>query len=73
MPLVDLHLISMSAVQAPKPLLPNYGYGSARTYLQDVNMLILLNGGERTLNEFKDVGCVHHLPCGIKSDPSCPL
>ncbi|ETW76185.1 hypothetical protein HETIRDRAFT_390575 [Heterobasidion irregulare TC 32-1] len=41
---------------APEPLLPNYGYGSARTYLQDVNMLILLNAGERTLNEFKDIG-----------------
>ncbi|KAI0056503.1 S-adenosyl-L-methionine-dependent methyltransferase [Artomyces pyxidatus] len=37
---------------APKPLLPNYGYGSTRTYLQDVNMLILLNAGERTLEEF---------------------
>ena len=63
----------MSAVQAPKPLLPNYGYGSLRTYLSDVNMLILLNAGERTLNEFKEMGYVYRLPCGITSDTPCPL
>ncbi|THH16261.1 hypothetical protein EW146_g4345 [Bondarzewia mesenterica] len=44
------------AEAAPRPLLPNYGFGSIRSYLQDVNMLILLNAGERTLDEFKDLG-----------------
>lgn len=43
-------------VQAPHPLLPNYGYGSTRAYYQDVMMQILLNGGERTLEEYKALG-----------------
>ncbi|KAI0044137.1 S-adenosyl-L-methionine-dependent methyltransferase [Auriscalpium vulgare] len=41
---------------APKPLLPNFGYGNTRTYLQDVHMCIVLNACERTLAEFKDLG-----------------
>ncbi|KAI0040338.1 S-adenosyl-L-methionine-dependent methyltransferase, partial [Auriscalpium vulgare] len=49
-------VIDAGVETAPKPLLPNYGYGSARTYLSDVNMLILLNAGERTLEEFKEIG-----------------
>ncbi|KAA1473174.1 S-adenosyl-L-methionine-dependent methyltransferase [Dentipellis sp. KUC8613] len=41
---------------APKPLLPNYGYGSARAYTEDVSMLVLTNAGERTLDEFLAIG-----------------
>ncbi|TFY76535.1 hypothetical protein EWM64_g7478 [Hericium alpestre] len=41
---------------APKPLLPNYGYGNSRAYMQDVNMLVLTNAGERTLDEFLAIG-----------------
>ncbi|THH16220.1 hypothetical protein EW146_g4386 [Bondarzewia mesenterica] len=44
------------AEKAPEPLLPNYGFGGIRSYLQDVNMLVLLNAGERTLEEFADLG-----------------
>ncbi|THH16200.1 hypothetical protein EW146_g4400 [Bondarzewia mesenterica] len=41
---------------APKPLLPSYGYGRSRAYLQDVNMHMLTNAGERTLDEFIELG-----------------
>ncbi|KAG6886736.1 hypothetical protein C0995_005346 [Termitomyces sp. Mi166 len=36
---------------APFPLLPNYGAGSARTYYQDMTMLIMYISKERTLDE----------------------
>ncbi|KAI0693727.1 S-adenosyl-L-methionine-dependent methyltransferase [Cytidiella melzeri] len=41
---------------APKPLLPSYGAGSARTFLQDIAMLVLLNSQERTLEQIKEIG-----------------
>ncbi|KAG5723110.1 Sterigmatocystin 8-O-methyltransferase [Termitomyces sp. T112] len=37
--------------RAPYPLLPNYGAGSARTYYQDMTMLVMYISKERTLNE----------------------
>ncbi|KAG6811149.1 hypothetical protein H0H92_008767 [Tricholoma furcatifolium] len=37
--------------RAPSPLLPNYGAGSARTYNQDMTMLIMYISKERTLDE----------------------
>lgn len=41
---------------APEPLLPNYGAGNIRPYHQDLNMLCMLNAGQRTLDEFKTLG-----------------
>jgi hypothetical protein len=41
---------------APEPLLPNYGVGRIRRYGLDVNMMCALNGRERTLREFIDIG-----------------
>ncbi|KAF9014286.1 S-adenosyl-L-methionine-dependent methyltransferase [Cyathus striatus] len=38
--------------QAPEPLLANYGMGRVRLYEQDLNMMILMNSKERTLQEF---------------------
>ena len=43
-------------IQAPKPLLPSYGAGAARTFLQDIAMLVLLNSQERTLDQIKEIG-----------------
>lgn len=40
-------------LQAPEPLLPNFGAGSSRPFMQDVEMMILLNAGEHTLDELK--------------------
>ncbi|KAF5310051.1 hypothetical protein D9619_010480 [Psilocybe cf. subviscida] len=48
--------------QAPEPLLANYGVGRARLYQQDLNMMILLNSKERTLQEFVQLG----ESCGFK-------
>ena len=42
--------------QAPEPLLPNYGVGSIRQYNLDLNMLVLLNGKQRTFEEFVGIG-----------------
>ncbi|TCD63099.1 hypothetical protein EIP91_006003 [Steccherinum ochraceum] len=42
--------------QAPKPLLPNFGVGSARLFSQDISMMALFNAGERTLDEIKTLG-----------------
>ncbi|KIJ34900.1 hypothetical protein M422DRAFT_782646 [Sphaerobolus stellatus SS14] len=41
--------------QAPEPLLPNYGMGRVRLYKQDINMMLLCNGKERTLQEFIEI------------------
>ncbi|KAI0066568.1 S-adenosyl-L-methionine-dependent methyltransferase [Artomyces pyxidatus] len=41
---------------APAPLLPNYGAGAKRAYLQDINMLDLLNAKERTVGELAALG-----------------
>ncbi|KAJ7151574.1 S-adenosyl-L-methionine-dependent methyltransferase [Mycena filopes] len=35
--------------KAPEPLLPNFGVGRVRQYAQDINMMICVNGQERTL------------------------
>ncbi|KDQ22115.1 hypothetical protein PLEOSDRAFT_1109237 [Pleurotus ostreatus PC15] len=45
-----------SNAQAPAPLLPNYGAGNKRLYQQDMNMMILFNSKERTLEEFIKLG-----------------
>ncbi|KAJ3576709.1 hypothetical protein NP233_g252 [Leucocoprinus birnbaumii] len=42
--------------QAPEPLLPNYGDGRLRQYTMDINMMTLLNSGERTLDVFIRLG-----------------
>jgi len=47
---------SMNSSLAPKPLLPNYGAGNIRPYYQDLNMLCVMNAGERTIDEFKALG-----------------
>ncbi|KAG6916944.1 hypothetical protein DXG01_004631 [Tephrocybe rancida] len=39
-------------VEAPEPLLPNYGEGRIRQYNLDVCLMVLLNSRERTLEEF---------------------
>ncbi|KAJ7634568.1 S-adenosyl-L-methionine-dependent methyltransferase [Roridomyces roridus] len=41
---------------APEPLLPNYGMGRVRLYAQDINMMVVVNGQERTLAEFIQMG-----------------
>ncbi|KZW01620.1 S-adenosyl-L-methionine-dependent methyltransferase [Exidia glandulosa HHB12029] len=38
--------------RAPFPLLPNYGVGTQKKYYQDLNMLALFNGRERTVDDF---------------------
>ena len=42
--------------QAPEPLLPNYGVGSIRQYNLDLDMMVMLNSKERTLEEFTAIG-----------------
>ena len=44
------------AMQAPEPLLPSYGAANTRPFRQDINMLIQVNGKERTLDEFIELG-----------------
>ncbi|KAJ7048491.1 S-adenosyl-L-methionine-dependent methyltransferase [Mycena amicta] len=41
---------------APSPLLPNYGQGRIRQYYLDVSLMVLLNSGERTLDEYVELG-----------------
>jgi hypothetical protein len=43
-------------MQAPKPLLPNFGSGNIRLYNQDVNMLVMANSTERTFAEYTALG-----------------
>lgn len=45
----DAHL------QAPEPLLPNYGTANLYTYASDINMLALLNAKERTVAELVEL------------------
>ena len=49
-------IVMTQAIQAPEPLLPNFGAGSSRPFMQDVEMMILLNAGERTLDELRALG-----------------
>lgn len=42
--------------QAPYPLLPNYGFGAARSGFLDLYLLALFNASERNLDQFKDLG-----------------
>ncbi|TFK34635.1 O-methyltransferase [Crucibulum laeve] len=39
----------------PKPLLPNFGAASAHPYMVDLQMMSILNGQERTIDEFIDL------------------
>ncbi|KAA1465913.1 S-adenosyl-L-methionine-dependent methyltransferase [Dentipellis sp. KUC8613] len=41
---------------APKPLMPMYGAGNARPFLQDINMMSSLNSQERPLTQFIELG-----------------
>lgn len=42
--------------EAPEPLLPNYGEGRIRQYYLDLDMMVMLNAKERTLDEFVKLG-----------------
>ncbi|CAK5272568.1 unnamed protein product [Mycena citricolor] len=42
--------------RAPEPLLPNYGQGRIRQYYLDVSLMVLLNGKERTLDDYVQLG-----------------
>jgi len=42
-------------MQAPEPLLPNYGIGRSIPYYVDLHMMNTLNARERTLREFDDI------------------
>jgi len=39
-------------IQAPAPLLPNFGVGRIRTHYLDMTMMTLLNSEERTLEDY---------------------
>ncbi|KAJ7573692.1 S-adenosyl-L-methionine-dependent methyltransferase [Mycena floridula] len=43
-------------VQAPEPLLPDYGTGTIRMYNQNMNMVAMFNSKERTYNEICSLG-----------------
>jgi hypothetical protein len=43
-------------IQAPEPLLPNYGVGKVRQYNLDMTMLLCYNSKERVLQEFARLG-----------------
>lgn len=45
-----------SVDSAPKPLLANYGCGNLRLSYLDVGLMCSFNGGERTLQDFIDMG-----------------
>lgn len=45
-------------LQAPYPLLPNYGFGATRSGFLDLLMLTLFNASERNLDQFKELGYV---------------
>ncbi|KAF8128344.1 S-adenosyl-L-methionine-dependent methyltransferase [Boletus edulis] len=47
----DRNAKSFGADVAPEPLLPNFGNGNNRMYQQDLNMWIIHNAKERTLDE----------------------
>ncbi|KAF9254800.1 S-adenosyl-L-methionine-dependent methyltransferase [Marasmius fiardii PR-910] len=40
---------------APQPMLPNFGYGNYRLYLQDLTMLFMYNARERKVSEVNDI------------------
>ncbi|RDB19776.1 3-O-methyltransferase 2 [Hypsizygus marmoreus] len=48
--------IKSAFAQAPEPLLPNYGVGRIRQYSIDLDMMVMLNSKERTLEEFTKLG-----------------
>jgi hypothetical protein len=47
---------STDMATAPEPLLKNFGAGNIRPYAQDVNLMMLMNAKERSLDEFKALG-----------------
>jgi SAM-dependent methyltransferase len=47
---------SLNATLAPEPLLANFGAGNIRPYVQDFNMMMLLNAKERSLDEIVALG-----------------
>ncbi|KAH0584812.1 hypothetical protein H2248_008091 [Termitomyces sp. 'cryptogamus'] len=46
---------ALTLKEAPEPLLPNYGAGHVRQYNLDIAAMVLLNGRERTIEEFVDI------------------
>ncbi|KAJ7708761.1 S-adenosyl-L-methionine-dependent methyltransferase [Mycena rosella] len=44
--------LQQQLTHAPAPLLGNYGAGRIRQYHLDVSLMVLVNGGERTLEEY---------------------
>jgi len=49
---------------APEPMMPNFGAGNIKHYAQDITMLIMYNGKERTLDEVVELGS----QAGLKLD-----
>ncbi|KAG9313700.1 S-adenosyl-L-methionine-dependent methyltransferase [Chiua virens] len=47
----DPNVKSFGADIAPEPMLPNFGNGNNRMYQQDMNMLLIFNAKERTLED----------------------
>jgi hypothetical protein len=43
-------------IQAPQPLLPNYGVGRVRQYNLDIDMMTMLNSEERRLEDLIRLG-----------------
>ena len=46
---------------APKPLLPNYGYATSFAHMMDLNMMMMVNGRERTPADFRRIAQAAHL------------
>jgi len=47
---------SPDSIIAPEPLLVNFGAGNIRPYYNDLSMMLMFNGRERSLDEFKALG-----------------
>ncbi|KAJ7637170.1 S-adenosyl-L-methionine-dependent methyltransferase [Roridomyces roridus] len=56
LPPAVLNLQDRQLKPAPAPLLSNYGEGRIRQYRLDVNLMVLVNGRERTLDEYIELG-----------------
>ncbi|KAG9311301.1 O-methyltransferase-domain-containing protein [Chiua virens] len=54
----DLKAKSYGADVAPEPLLPNFGNGNNRNYQQDMNMWLIHNAKERTLDDSIALGSI---------------
>jgi len=50
-----LDAIGIETEEVPEPLPPNLGAGNPTAYATDLNMLVLVNGQERTIGHFTDL------------------